>query len=156
MARVLKWKEKIAIAVVTALISMAGVFSLKALRASGAANRPYDSQFITGPKGLGLEFSPRKPYARLVRISDAAVSLPLAVGAYVAMASATGAASPPDASGTAAPDAGAVQPDCSSGGGGGTGGGGCYTVYCSGSFEGRGGGGHTCQTCGYDTCGVCC
>lgn len=143
MAKVLKWQEKLILAFAALLFSMASGFGLGP-RDSATANRSSSSRMVTVGKS-GVELMARKPYLRLVHAPLAPVSLPLATGAYVVIASA------------ATPAADAAS-SCSSGtkGDGGTTGHGCWTVYCSGSFEHQPQGQHTCVTCGYGTCGVCC
>lgn len=156
MTRVLRFKEKLALALMATCFSIAGVFSRKTLQAS-SAGEPYSSQFITGPKGIGLELAARRPYARFVRASLAPVSLPLVAGAYVALAGASGAPAaaaagdqcsscnvkdPPCCSVTATA---CCNADC---------GGGCWTVQCSSAYQERTGG-FTCVTCGAGTCPAC-
>lgn len=161
MARVLKWQEKLVLACAALLFSVTSGFGLGP-RDPASAGRASSSRVVIVGKS-GVELTVQKPYLRLVHASLVPVSLPLAAGAYVTMAG-----SPGIAAGAAAAPAGsscnacntATAPCCSVDTNGGCcrndcGGGDCYTVYCSGSFQGRGGQ-HTCVTCGYDTCGVCC
>lgn len=56
-------------------------------RDSASSSRPSSSRVVTvmGAKS-GVELTTQKPYVRLVRASLAPASLPLAVGAYIALA----------------------------------------------------------------------
>lgn len=152
MAQVLKWQEKLVLACAALLFSVTSGLGLGP-RDSASAHRSSSSHVMIVGKS-GFELAAHRPYLRLVHASPIPVSLPLATGAYVAMANAAASA---DAQGdVAAPAAEAASACGTHTGGGGGGGGGCWTLYCSGSFEGKPPGQHTCQTCGYGTCGVCC
>lgn len=147
MARILKWREKLLLGLMTMFFSIVAAMPLGA-RDTRSENA-LTLQFVTsanGGKVYGLELGTHRPYARLLRGSLAPVSLPLAAGAFVTMAS--------DAGFTGA--AGTAAPACTTGGGGGTVAGGttgCHEIHCTGGFTR---GGNTCETCGYGTCGVCC
>jgi hypothetical protein len=160
MARVLKWKEKLVLAVLTLFFSLARAWPLGTY--NGASHdRPTYSRLVTGVNQkttFGIELMARRPYARLIRASLVPVAMPLAAGAYIAMAGAVGAAAAPPGEGpAAAPDGAAAAAASSCGGGGGTGTvtgtNGCYTVYCT-EFA------HTsplsCYTCGRGTCAALC
>lgn len=152
MARVLKWQQKLVLGLAALLLSVTSGLGLGP-RDSATASRSSSSRVAIVGKS-GVELIAHKPYLRLVHASTIPVSLPLATGAYVAMASAASAAAPPDATATAAPDADAAA---SCGGGGGTtcinscgGTHRCHTIICSDA---------ECVTCENGTCaqeGVCC
>lgn len=162
MARVLKWQEKLVLACAALLFSVTSGLGLGPRDSSGP-NRSSSSRMVIVGKS-GVELMAHRPYVRLVHASLIPVSLPLAAGAYVTMAGSPGvaasAAAAPAGSSCNACDT-ATAPCCSIDTNGGCcrndcGGGDCYTVYCSGSFQAQPPGQHTCQTCGYGTCGVCC
>lgn len=147
MARIMKWREKLLLGLMTMLFSIVAAMPLRARDARPES--AFALQFVTSANGgrvYGLELGTHRPYARLLRGSLAPVSLPLAAGAFVTMASDTGVTS---AAGTAAPA-------CTGGVGGTVTGGGtteCHELHCTGGFTR---GGNTCETCGLGTCGECC
>jgi hypothetical protein len=143
MARIVRWKEKLALGFVALLLSVARGW-LPGTRGAASHEKPLYSRLLvaTSPKmAFGLELMGRKPYVRLARASLVPVQMPLAAGAFVAMAGAEGA--------------GAAS-SCSDGGGGGggtTGGHECWTMICGQSFQNAG---DECLTCGYGTCDGAC
>lgn len=162
MARVLRWQEKVILACAALLFSVTSGFGLGP-RDSASTHRSSSSRVVIVGKS-GVELTAHKPYLRLVHASLTPVSLPLAAVAYVTMAGSSGVA--PGAAAAAAASScstcnTAKAPCCSVNTNGGRcrkdcGGTNCYTVYCSGSFQDQPPGQHTCVTCGYNTCGVCC
>lgn len=159
MAKMLRWKEKLVLAFFTLFFSIPSAWALGKREANDMGGPVY-SRLVTGKNGkraLGVELLARRPYVRLVRASLVPVSLPLAAGAYVAMA-----ASPATADGSApAAAAGSTctlcnglngpccsitfttccDPYCGSPPN-------CWTEMCYSSFMGS----VTCHTCGYGTC----
>lgn len=171
MARIKRWQE-------TLIVAWIGFFSLawawpRRTRETSRHNPPAYSQLVVRTRrraALGVELMAQRPYVRLVRASLVPVSLPLAAGAYVAMASAMGIATPAGNGAAPAPDdavaaaasscggtcnttnapccsvtaATCCNPNCD----------GCWDVYCTGTYSFRTGG-LTCLTCGYGTCPAC-
>ena len=94
MAKMLRWKEKLVLAFFTLFFSIPSAWALGKREANDMGGPVY-SRLVTGKNGkraLGVELLARRPYVRLVRASLVPVSLPLAAGAYVAMASSPAAA----------------------------------------------------------------
>jgi hypothetical protein len=94
MARILKWKEKLALALVALFFSMVRVWSPQSRNAS-AQHQPFYSRILGGTaqgRAFGFELMARRPYVRPVRASLAPIAMPLVTGAFVAMAGAGGAA----------------------------------------------------------------
>ncbi|MGH9449173.1 MAG: hypothetical protein ACRD11_01395 [Terriglobia bacterium] len=166
MAKVLRWKEKLALVFVAVFLSMARAWPLGTLKTPNHAQVAH-SRLMTGTHrrtAVGIELMGRRPYLRLARASLVPVALPLTAGAYLAMAGAPGAMAGA-AAGAAAADGGSCSfcntldaPCCSltdaaccdqhcDGNG-------CWTVRCSSSFQERTGG-FTCLTCGNGTCPAC-
>lgn len=167
MARIRKWQQTLTLASVALFLSLAQVWPLRA-RDAADHDRAVFSRVVTRTgqtSAVGLEFLPQKPFLRMIRASTVPIELPLAAGAFLAMAGSPGSAAP-DAAGTAqagqaAPDAGSscpvcntatascctdnnracCNPNCLSDG--------CWTVVCS-NFEP--GCQSLCQTCGESTC----
>jgi hypothetical protein len=154
VARILKWKEKLALGFV-ALFLWATRAWLPGARGATVPSQTLYSRLLTAtsPKmAFGLELLSRKPYVRLVHASPVTVAMPLAAGAFVAMAGAGGAPAAASASHTCYSCVTGEAPCCSRDGSGtccdahcsqlh------CYTLYCTG-FESAG----PCYTCGYGTC----
>ncbi len=161
MAKVRRWKETLLLACVTLFLSVAQGWP-RGTRNVASSTYPVYSRLVTranGKTALGVELSARKPYVRLVRASQAPVRMPLAAGAYVAMAGAPLAA---PAAASAAASSCPVScntvdaPCCSITAASccdhycGIGGGSCYTVACTGGFNGTVT--TLCNTCGEGTC----
>ncbi len=149
MARVLRCKEKLMLACMSVFFTVSQAWPLGTMKTS----RHYQgvhSRLVTGIRGkntLGVEVMVRKPYVRLVRASLAPVALPLAAGAYVAMA-ASGSYCPActDTAGRACclslGTTTCCDHFCRST---------CWTVPCQ-NFEP----GSDCVTCGHGTCPASC
>ncbi len=93
MARIRKWQETLVLASVALFFSLAQAWPLRARDTTGRDHAAY-SRMIAGTSqktALGLELMARKPYVRLVRASSLPVAMPLAAGAFIALASAEGA-----------------------------------------------------------------
>lgn len=166
MARIRRWQEKLLVPCLTLLFSMMRSWPLRAYKAANNDHATY-SRLITktsGKKIFGIELAARGPYVRLIRGSLVPVAMPLAPGAFVAMAGATGVPLPAAGagSGTCSSD-----PECqtreraccnltaST----------CCAHYCT-THTGRecwqayctafGGGQELCTTCGAGTCANVC
>lgn len=88
MARVLKWKEKLVLALVSVFLSVTTAWPA-GKRDADSGQRSHSRLLTTGSKTtLGIELMARKPYVRLTRIARTSVALPFTAGAYVAMAEA--------------------------------------------------------------------
>ncbi len=163
MAKVRRWKETLVLACATLLLSVTRAWP-RGPRNVGSSAYPVYSSLITGMDGkaaLGVELMARKPYVRMVRASLVPVSLPLAAGAYVAVASSPLAAGAPlaAASGSACSTGPVCNPgtapccsvtaatccdlDCGPS---------CWIVHCFNYM----GSPWSCTTCGYGTCAASC
>lgn len=94
MAKILRWQEKLVLACLTLFLPVARAWPLGTYNAANH-DRPVYSRLVTGMNQktvFGLELMAQRPYARLIRASLVPVSLPLAAGAYMAMAGSPGAA----------------------------------------------------------------
>ena len=92
MAKIVKWKQRLALGLVALFLSMARVW-LPETHNSVRPGDPIYSRLLTGigaKTAFGVEVMAQRPYLRLVRASLNPVSLPLAVGAYLAMAASGG------------------------------------------------------------------
>lgn len=115
MARILKWKQRLALGFVALFLSTVRVWAPRNPSVRHEVQGRIHST-VGHRTALGIELMAQLPLFRLVRASLVPVALPLSAGAYVAMA----AEADPAASG------------CSSGTSGRGGGGSCYTYACEG------------------------
>lgn len=163
MVRIKKWQETLVVAWI-AFFSLAWMWPREKHATDGTARSAY-AQLLTRTSRrsvLGVELTAQRPYVRLVRASLVPISLPLAAGAYLALAD-----SPVPVAATAAPLAGsscpvcntATAPCCSVAGVGtccnNACGNECYTVFCcpSNDFSRQPcSATKSCVTCGLDTC----
>ncbi len=93
MARIRKWQERLLIACAALLFSVTSAWPLGARDATSHEHSTY-SRPLTGMSGktaFGVELAARRPYVRFFRTSLVPVAMPLAAGAFVAMAGAAGA-----------------------------------------------------------------
>jgi len=156
MARIRRWQEALMVVLAAMFFSVGRAWPLGAGELASTGHPTY-SRLVTGVSGkraLGLELGPQRPYVRLFRASLAPVAMPLAAGAYVAMA---GAPAAPATNSSCTTDCDtsehtccSVNPDdpccdkyCEH----------CYDVQCTTQFSGPGG--YSCYTCGHGTCGAC-
>lgn len=99
MARILRWKEKLAIAFMSLFFSVMQTFWLpKRGEAQGLLGHSLFLSGATQNTALGVEFMARSPYIRMARASLVPVTAPLITGAYLSMAGTPGAP-PPEPSG---------------------------------------------------------
>ena len=92
MARITKWQETLMVACAAPFFSVARVWPL-GMRNAASSGHPTYPRLVTGMSGktaFGVELAGRKPYVRFFRASLVPVAMPLAAGAYVAMAGAAG------------------------------------------------------------------
>ncbi len=88
MARIRRWKEKLALACFTLLFSIPRALALGTQHTARHSNVSY-SRLLTGMNGktaLGVELMTRRPFVRLIRTSRVPLPIALAPGALMAMA----------------------------------------------------------------------
>lgn len=148
MARIRRWKGKLALACFTLLFSIPRALALGTQHTARHSNVSY-SRLLTGMNGktaLGVELMTRRPFVRLIRTSCVPLPIALAPGALMAMAAPLAAPAPASScpvcntatalccSLTAAT---CCDPNCVTTGT-------CYTVTFFSTEH--------CVTCGYGTC----
>lgn len=154
MAKIVKWKQRLALGLVALFLSMARVW-LPETRNSVRPGDPIYSRLLTGigaKTAFGVELMAQRPYLRLVCASLNPISLPLMAGAYLAMAASGGM--PAAAAGAScsscntfnAPccsvtDAACCNNHCE--------GSDCHTIFCTNFVNNAT---YDCVTCGRGTC----
>lgn len=96
MAKILRWKEKLALACFTLLFSIPRAWAM-AGRGTRGGNSSVYLLLVTRANqraGLGFELTARRPFVRLIRTSRVALPISLAPGALIAMAAPLAAPAP--------------------------------------------------------------
>ncbi|MGH9327977.1 MAG: hypothetical protein ACRD2B_15010 [Terriglobia bacterium] len=96
MARIRKWQEALVVALAAMFFSVSRAWPL-GMREAASPDRPTYTRLVTGMAGktaFGIELGARRPYVRLFRAALAPMAVPVAAGAFVAMAGAAPDPSP--------------------------------------------------------------